>query len=527
MRDAAFVLTVFAVCFIGGCGKESPTNSLPPPDQSTLLLSRLSVSVVPGGSETIAICATDQGGSTDNCTITCSAPGVATATISDSTITITGVTYGTANVTVTSGSGMTRTIPVQVYNQYILDTGELFVTFIDSFTYLTGNYIRWYHPVVPEGFHALGSLVTYSNPVSSPDGKKAMMLVKAKNGSDALEWPVEYELLVRHETYLGPDPHNLFNGLWDIVGTWRPIPPDGYVALGCAVTGRRLSIPITSPLPDCQTPPLDYIVCVREDLTVDAEIGTEIWSDNVPRYGYWTIDQPDAGPHEYCYLVTGTIFGWDQDNPPAYSDVLHVLKVELPMLAEAPYQSYVPQLTSYEEPSPESAPMMAKAMLVPSTIVNDLQYSGNLRWRIANSPFYRLERYVFYKLLYHNHNTSSQPQTNSVTIRSGVTTTESSTFWTETGVSITREAGVNIEFVEGKVSTTVSLKFGYSTQTSVSELQETEYSTSVNTAPGTAAACWQKYNRYVLFRHNGVNFEEVYAWEFGIDSYLVDDYTGE
>jgi len=194
------------------------------------------------------------------------------------------------------------------------------------------------------------------------------------------------------------------------------------------------------------------------------------------------------------------------------------------MLAEAPYQTYLPQLTSFEEPPLESLPTMAKAMLVPCTIVNDLQYTDNLHWRIANSPLYRLERYVFYKRLYHNHNTSSQPQTNSVTIISGVTTTESERFWNETSVSVTVEAGVSIKMFSGKISATVSRTFGYETQSSVAELEQREVQTSINTAPGTAAACWQKYNRYVLFRHNGVIYEEVYAWEFGIDSYVVDDY---
>lgn len=162
-------------------------------------------------------------------------------------------------------------------------------------------------------------------------------------------------------------------------------------------------------------------------------------------------------------------------------------------------------------------------MLVPCTIVNDLQYSNNLQWRIANSPLYRLERQVLYKRLYHNHNTSSQPQTNSVPIISGVTSTESETVWHETSVSMTVEAGKSIKAFTGKVSTNVSRSFGYSSQTSVAELEEREVQTSINTAPGTAA-CRQKYNRYVLYRHNGVNYERVYGWEFGKDGYVVDEY---
>ena len=491
-----------------GCSKDKPTQ--PPAQQGSLLLSRLSVAVVPGGSETITVSAADPGGLPDECSITCSDASIATATISDSTISITGVGCGTAEVTVSSNSDETRTIPVQVYDQFILDTGELLVTFIDTFTYVwhdagsdAPNNLAFYQPVVPEGFHALGTLAIPG--WSNPSGNYAMMVVKAEDGSDALAEPTGYEFVWFYRIFTQY-----------MVSVWRPIPPPGYVALGAvAFQGQN-------------PPPLDYVACVREDLTIDGEAGAYIWHDEdtgMPYdLGVFRVDQPDAGPHEFCYLTTGTFVGWNHWNAPPYDPVLHVLRVELPMLAEAPYQTYLPQLTSFEEPPLESPPTMARAMLVPCTIVNDIQYSGNLRWRIANSPFYRLERHVFYKRLYHNHNTSSQPQTNSVTIISGVTTTESERFWTETSISVSVEAGISISAFSGKVSATVSRTFGYETQTSVAELEQREVQTSINTAPGTAAVCWQKYNRYVLFRHNGVNYEEVYAWEFGIDSYVVDDY---
>jgi hypothetical protein len=111
-----------------------------------------------------------------------------------------------------------------------------------------------------------------------------------------------------------------------------------------------------------------------------------------------------------------------------------------------------------------------------------------------------------------------------VLIRSGVTTTESESYWNETSISVTVEAGVSIEMFSGKVSTTVSTAFGYSSMTSVAELQEKEVSSSINTPPGKAAALWQKFNRYVLKRHNGTTLEPVAAWEFGIDSYVTDEY---
>ena len=145
-------------------------------------------------------------------------------------------------------------------------------------------------------------------------------------------------------------------------------------------------------------------------------------------------------------------------------------------------------------------------------------------WIFSDLSTAILERQVFYKLLYHNYNQTSEVQTNSVLIRSGVTTTESESYWNETSISVTVEAGVSIEMFSGKVSTTVSTSFGYESMTSVAELQEKEVSSSINTPPGKAAALWQKFNRYVLKRHNGTTLEPVAAWEFGIDSYVTDEY---
>jgi hypothetical protein len=241
--------------------------------------------------------------------------------------------------------------------------------------------------------------------------------------------------------------------------------------------------------------------------------------------GTWKIDPPDAGPHEDAYLSTGTFVGWSQWSPPAVHPVMNVLNVPLPLLAEAPYQTYVPKLTGYDKPADETVPTMAREMLVPCTIVKDQLYdASNPHWRITNSPFYRLERQVYYKLLYHNHNQTSEVQTNSVLIRSGVTTTESESYWNETSISITVEAGVSIKMFESKVSTTVSTSFGYESMTSVAVLQEKEVTSTINTAPGKAAALWQQYNRFILKRHNGTTLEPVSAWEFGIDSYVTDEY---
>lgn len=504
-------LAVAAVLVAVGCHKAPDVEPLEP----KLLLSRLSVSVVPGGAEDVAVIATDEDNMPRTFTVECDSEGVATITHTDSTIRVTGLGCGTANVTVRCDSSLLRTFPVKVYDKMVLDAGELLVAFADSFEY------RWcdrgsgqpddgqyYHPLPPEGFKALGSigLRGYYN----PNGLEWIMVVKAKPGSDALAPPDSFRL-VWADRGSGADDDGSF---------WMPIPPDGYVALGL-VAQRGYNVPS-----------LDDVVCVRADLTVPGAAGSYIWRYRVslpPSYPFasWRIDPPDAGPHDDAYISTGTFVAWASGSPPSAHPVMNVLRIPLPLLSEAPYQTYVPLLTGYESPPEQTVPMMAKEVLMPCTLLNDSLFAGNPMWRINNSPFYRLERQVYYKLLYHNHNQTSQVQTNSVTIRSGVTTTESNRFWNETGISITVEGGLSIGMFSGKVSTTLSTTFGYESQTSVAELQEKEVSSSINTPPGKAAALWQKYNRYVLKRHNGTRLEPVAAWEFGIDSYVTDEYPDE
>ena len=464
MNNSKLVLrwgVVMILIFIAAGCKKSPTK--PPPDTrvGSLLLGRLSVSVVPGGSELIVVTAKNKYGSPEGFSATSGDAGIAAVTpVNDSVIQVTGGNYGNTIVSVTSNSGIRRNVPVWVYNHKVLDVGELEITYCDSFQYrwcdrgsgfpMDGSY---YHPLPTDGFKPIGSLgfSSYYN----PNGIHAVMVVKAKDGSNALASPLDYTLAWNDQG----------TGSNDDGSFWIPVPPAGYKALGIVAQSGY------------GKPSLDDVVCVREDLTIPGEAGEVIWGSwyvvGGTIIGSWKIDPPDAGPHEDAYLSTGTFVAVQDLNPPSVHEVMNVLNVPLPMLAEAPYQTYVPKLTGYDTPPEETVPLMAREMLVPCTIVKDALYdSSNPHWRISNSPFYRLERQVYYKLLYHNHNQTSEVQTNSVLIRSGVTTTESESYWNETSISVTVEAGISIKMFESKVSTTVSTSFGYETMTSVAELQE-------------------------------------------------------
>jgi hypothetical protein len=488
------VLTLLLI----GCSKDKPTQSQPP-NQGSIYLNRLVVSMVPGRSDSIVVHTTNADGSSGECTISNSAPSIASATINDSLLQITGLTCGIANITLTNGSGKSSTLPVQVYDCHVLDTGELYISYTDSFQFVT--FYSW-KPVPPEGFYALGTFFADQLPwpPTGPNGHKAVMVVKPKPGSDAIAFTDSFQ-----------------STAYPYMTGWTPIPPPGYVALGHVMTGTW-------------TKPADSVACIREDLTTAASVSAQLGTLHITSPGdyyisFWKIDQPDGGSHSEAYLAPGSFICILGTNPPPSDhSVAHVLNIDLPMLAEAPSQDYVPTLTSYDNPPDATIPRLGKAMLVPCSIVNDLLYTGNVDWQIANSPFYVLERQVYYKLLYHYYNRGSVVQDNNVAMTSGITTTESERIWNETEISLSTEVGLSFKAFSGKITATVSRKFGYETQTSVAELIQRTETQAVSTPPGKAAALWQQYNRYVLYRHNGTDLEPVTSWEVGIHSFVEDEY---
>ncbi|MFC2133745.1 Vps62-related protein [Bacteroidota bacterium] len=508
-----FIISI-SLFLLLGCKEDTPTEPHDT-DKSDLLVNCLSVALVQGGTQTVSVAACNQDGNSESFTVTSGNSGIATVIKEDTTFTVTGISNGSTTITITSNSEKSKEIPVKIYDLQILETEELLISFAQTFQFrwtdqgsgmsTDGSY---YHPVTTDGFKPLGSL-GYGG-YYNPNGIHGVMVVKAKTGSDALAAPLDY-------THIWNDQGSGANNDGSF---WAPVPPNGYKALGIVAQSGY------------NKPSLDDIVCVREDLTVLGETGGVVWGTfntigGPPPFSSWKIEPPIAGPHENAYLSTGTFVAVASWTAPTVNSNMNVLNVQLPMLAETPYQEYAPNLKGYDPPPDETIPILAREMLVPCTIISDPLYTSNQMWRITNSPFYRLERQVFYKLLYHNHNQTSITQQNSFTRRYGVTTEESNEFWTETSISVTVEAGISIKVFEGKVSATVSRSFGYSTMTSISEFEESEYQSGVDVLPGKAVAIWQRWNRFVLKRHNGTTLEPVKSWEFGINSFITDEYPDE
>ena len=130
----------------------------------------------------------DKDGNLESFTVTSGNNNIASVIKIDSTFTVSGVSYGSYTITITSSSGNIKEIPVIVYVLQVLETDELLITYAQTFEFRwndSGSGGTWdgsfYHPITTDSFYPLGSLgfLGYYN----PDGLFGVMAVKAKSGS--------------------------------------------------------------------------------------------------------------------------------------------------------------------------------------------------------------------------------------------------------------------------------------------------------------------------------------------------------
>ncbi|HSG82068.1 MAG TPA: Vps62-related protein [Gemmatimonadota bacterium] len=496
-------------------------------------VSRVAVAMVPDAWQAFQVWATDAAGAEDGWTAVIDDGSIASLSVSGNQVTVTGESFGEATITVTSNSGIEVNVAVTVYNPMVLDVGDLLITYVDEFE-LRGWIDwgpppdTWWHPVTQDGWKALGSLMArdYSGPA---DGKFWMMVVKEDGVTGALAPPEGFVREGWGQT-IGDD----------LAGTWyTPICPAGYVALG-TVLGKRSG---NTAIP----PTTDDVTCVREDLTFDARVdpSTAYHSDRTPEgqaSGFWQITIPQLSLHEDAFLEVGTFLfqgpeytctgilaGAQCWEDPLSHPVLHVLAVDLPMIIDTPESTRVPALTGFDQPPVEAIPTATKTMLVPFTaLLGGTDFGGaDVHWMVHNSPTIQVERVIYNRLMYHGINNTSVLQENSLEFVSGVSTTDSETFSHTAGVSITVESGVEFFGSGGSVSMTVSYEFGYESMHSVTSLRESHIVVTIYTAPGKAAAAWQQRNAYRVKRHRGTELDVVGELEFGMESYVVDEYPDE
>lgn len=170
------------------------------------------------------------------------------------------------------------------FQQYANDKGSL-----------ASQNLGAYSPLVEEGWYWLGQCV--QNDHNKP--YKRMLIVKPLN-ADAVKSPIHFEKVWTNQG------SKMSSGYYSC---WKPIPPDGYVALGYIM---RLGVNNYDP-PSSEE--VKGFVCLHKSLVVSAEISeSPVWKDSGSQArkdcSLWVI-KPKIGA-----IDTGTFYGVDNYNRP-------------------------------------------------------------------------------------------------------------------------------------------------------------------------------------------------------------------
>jgi len=179
---------------------------------------------------------------------------------------------------------------------------------------------------------------------------------------------------------------------------WRPIPPDGYVALGLVCSDGL------------DKPSVNAVRCVRADLVVASSIDEMIWSDKGSRarqdFSVWGIQPPVAAPGE-IHFAPGTFVGTNSYAKPDTHAAAYSLRMHIPLQAEpAPVP---PALSGYEPPPSTEPAKITQTARLPWFAIKDPDLNPLEQFR--TSPYYHLQRKEQYVLIGFGHNTGSAGRT--------------------------------------------------------------------------------------------------------------------
>ncbi|MGY2375311.1 Vps62-related protein [Pseudomonas sp. SDO524_S393] len=234
-------------------------------------------------------------------------------------------------------------------------------------------------------FFPLGDVATDS--YLNINQRKIVAVVSDANkvGGTALRSPDDYQLVWK----------DTGSGARTDFSLWRPLPPEGYVAMGlvCGVGYEK--------------PSRNAVRCVRADLTVSAQPGDLIWNDfgsgATEDFSAWSITPPDAAPGEIC-LAPGTFVGnarYARPDQPTYA-------LRLKFAAQLAEPTPPPPLTGYEAPTAEETSPAPQVCELPWFCVKDPALRATEQ--LHTSPTYRLERIDRHQFVGFGHNTSNTSQ---------------------------------------------------------------------------------------------------------------------
>ncbi|HEF4760488.1 TPA: Vps62-related protein [Pseudomonas putida] len=188
-----------------------------------------------------------------------------------------------------------------------------------------------------------------------------------------------------------------FQPIWKDAGSgarkdctlWRPVPPEGYVALGLVCSNH-------------EKPLLSTVRCVREDLVIASNLGDLIWEDKgsgaKQNFSSWSIEPPSAAAGE-IYFAPGTFVGFNSYTKPSLEVAGYSLRMQIPIQAKSAPE--LPVISGFEAP-PDETSETTQVATIPWFAVKD--HDRTPIERMNKSPYYRLKRTDQYTLVGYGHN---------------------------------------------------------------------------------------------------------------------------
>ncbi|WP_392893434.1 Vps62-related protein [Pseudomonas migulae] len=249
----------------------------------------------------------------------------------------------------------------------------------------------WHPTPAPDllpGFFPLGDVIVpgYEN----INGEKVVAVVREADSPS--EDPARGNALSRPNDY---------EQVWNDSGSgaekactlWRPIPPDGYVALGLVCSMGQ------------EKPSVHAVRCVREDLVIESYVGDLIWSEGrglMHNFSTWGITLPAAEAGE-IYFAPGTFISDGSGRKPT-ENLTYALRMRIQIQANT--GPVPPVITDFKAPIPPETSEATHVALIPWFAVD--QYPTSAFDDFSELTNYRLERRDQYKLIGHGHNTEDK-----------------------------------------------------------------------------------------------------------------------
>ncbi|WP_219266414.1 Vps62-related protein [Pseudomonas sp. Xaverov 259] len=313
----------------------------------------------------------------------------------------------------------------------------------------------------------------------------------------ALRAPVDYQLVWQDEG----------SGALGNASLWRPLPPEGYVAMGL-VYGV-----------DYDKPSRHAVRCVRKDLVMAAQAGELIWDDkgsgSTNDLSLWSVTPPHA-PAGEIYLAPGTFIGSGSYARPSFE--AYSLRLTLTaLLHDLPPP---PALSGYESPGNDESIHAPQVCELPWFCVKDPELAVIEQFQA--SPIYRLERTDRHLCVGFGHNAEATSQPFMWTAAKGEVEGTAKALAANTSIGMGKEWPAGEHVFELSFSAHLDRDFTHTQRSAKGWNQPSSLEIITYVPPKKAVAAYLVQSEYRLLRQDGSQVSSTASYINGDNIYMSD-----